>query len=77
MKINVIGATGMVGTQVVAEAVARGHEVAAYSRSGKAVEGAASSSGLDMADTVRTVEAVNDADVTIIAVSTGRGGQVH
>jgi NAD-dependent epimerase/dehydratase len=75
MKINVIGATGMVGTQVVAEAVARGHEVAAYSRSGKAVEGAASSSGLDMADTVRTVEAVNDADVTIIAVSAGRGGQ--
>lgn len=75
MKINVIGATGMVGTQAVAEAVDRGHEVAAYSRSGKAVEGAAYAAGLDMADTARVVEAVNGADVTIIAVSAGRDGQ--
>ena len=48
MKINVIGATGMVGTQAVAEAAARGHEVVAYSRSGKAVKGAAYATGLDM-----------------------------
>ena len=75
MKINVIGATGMVGTQAVAEAAARGHEVVAYSRSGNAVEGAAHAAALDMADTARTVEAVNGADVTIIAVSAGRGGQ--
>jgi len=75
MKINVIGATGMVGTQAVAEAAARGHEVVAYSRSGKTVEGAAYATRLDMADTVRVVEAVNGADVTIIAVSAGRGGQ--
>lgn len=74
MKINVIGATGMVGTQAVAEAAARGHEVVAYSRSGKAVEGAARAAALDMADTARIVEAVNGADVTIIAVSAGRGG---
>ena len=64
MKINVIGATGMVGREVVA-----------YSRSGNAVEGAAHAAALDMADTARTVEAVDDADVTIIAVSAGRGGQ--
>lgn len=75
MKINVIGATGMVGTQAVAEAAARGHEVVAYSRSGNAVEGAAQAAALDMADTARIVEAVNGADVTIIAVSAGRGGQ--
>lgn len=75
MKINVIGATGMVGTQAVAEAAARGHEVVAYSRSGNAVEGAARAAALDMADTARVVEAVNGADVTIIAVSAGRGGQ--
>lgn len=75
MKINVIGATGMVGTQAVAEAAARGHEVVAYSRSGKAVEGAARAAALDMAETARIVEAVGDADVTIIAVSAGRGGQ--
>lgn len=75
MKINVIGATGMVGTQAVAEAAARGHEVVAYSRSGNAVEGAARAAALDMAETARVVEAVGDADVTIIAVSAGRGGQ--
>ena len=60
MKINVIGATGMVGREVVAEAAARGHEVVAYSRSGNAVEGAAHAAALD---------------VTIIAVSAGRGCQ--
>ena len=58
MKINVIGATGMIGREVVAEAAARGHEVVAYSRSGKAVQGAAHAAGLDMADTARVVEAV-------------------
>lgn len=75
MKINVIGATGMIGREVVAEAAARGHEVVAYSRSGKAVQGAAHAAGLDMADIARVVEAVGGADVTIIAVSAGRGGQ--
>lgn len=75
MKINVIGATGMVGTQAVAEAAARGHEVVAYSRSGNAVEGADRAAALDIADAARVVEAVNGADVTIIAVSAGRGGQ--
>lgn len=33
-KISVIGATGMVGAEIVAEAQARGHEVSAYTRSG-------------------------------------------
>lgn len=75
MKINVIGATGMIGREVVAEAGARGHEVVAYTRSGKAVEGAARAAVLDLADTARVVEAVNGADATIIAVSAGRGGQ--
>ncbi len=40
MNIAVIGATGMVGERTVAEAVARGHQVDAYSRSGNAVPGA-------------------------------------
>lgn len=35
MKITVIGATGFVGPDVVKEALARGHEVTAISRSGK------------------------------------------
>ncbi|MCU5772248.1 NAD(P)H-binding protein [Erwiniaceae bacterium BAC15a-03b] len=35
MKITVIGATGFVGQDVVKEALARGHQVTAVSRSGK------------------------------------------
>ncbi|WP_437611949.1 NAD(P)-dependent oxidoreductase [Erwinia sp. V71] len=35
MKITVIGATGFVGPEVVKEALARGHQVTAVSRSGK------------------------------------------
>src|SRR6266704_6014688 len=34
MQIAVIGATGMIGSRIVAEAVSRGHEVTAVSRSG-------------------------------------------
>ena len=37
MNIAVIGATGMVGERTVTEAVARGHQVEGYSRSGQAV----------------------------------------
>ncbi|GGS80896.1 NAD(P)-dependent oxidoreductase [Streptomyces cinerochromogenes] len=36
MKIVLLGATGMVGSRIAAEAVARGHEVVAVSRSGSA-----------------------------------------
>jgi putative NADH-flavin reductase len=32
MKIVVVGASGMVGSRVVAEAVTRGHEITAVSR---------------------------------------------
>ncbi|OIV36299.1 epimerase [Mangrovactinospora gilvigrisea] len=35
MKILLLGATGMVGSRIAKEAVARGHEVTAVSRSGK------------------------------------------
>ena len=50
MNIAVIGATGMVGERTVAEAVARGHQVDAYSRSGNAVPGAESKI-VDLANT--------------------------
>jgi uncharacterized protein len=36
MKIAVVGATGMVGSRVVAEAATRGHQVTAVSRTGSA-----------------------------------------
>ncbi len=72
MNIAVIGATGMVGERTVAEAVARGHQVDAYSRSGNAVPGAESKT-VDLANTDELVSIVNGHDVTIIAVSAGRG----
>lgn len=34
MRIAIIGAAGMVGSQIVAEAAARGHQVHGYTRSG-------------------------------------------
>ncbi len=35
MKILVIGATGMIGTRIVAEALGRGHQITAASRTGQ------------------------------------------
>lgn len=72
MNIAVIGATGMVGERTVAEAVARGHQVDAYSRSGNAVPGAEGKT-VDLANTDELVSIVNGHDVTIITVSAGRG----
>ena len=50
MKITVIGATGMVGQRVVAEALSRGHEVVAGSRRGTPVDGAEALT-IDLSDT--------------------------
>ncbi|WP_203568456.1 NAD(P)-dependent oxidoreductase [Aestuariimicrobium ganziense] len=69
MKINIIGATGMVGSRVAAEAASRGHDVIAYSRSGGSVEGASDAHALDLASTAAVVEAVNAADATLITVA--------
>ncbi|WP_116141217.1 NAD(P)-dependent oxidoreductase [Trinickia diaoshuihuensis] len=41
LKIALFGATGMIGSRIAAEALARGHEVAAISRRPQPVEGAA------------------------------------
>ena len=76
MNITIIGATGMVGTRTVAEAISRGHRVDAYTRSGKAPEGATAHS-IDLADTAALVDIVNNHDVTIVAVPGGRGTSAH
>lgn len=71
MKIAVIGASGMVGSRVVAEAVARGHEVDAYTRSGKEVEGATAHK-LQLANTAETTAVINSHDFTVITVTGDR-----
>lgn len=68
MKLLVIGASGMIGSRIVAEALSRGHEVVAATRKGTAVEGARAAR-LDVADAARLAELSAAADVTISAVS--------
>lgn len=76
MNIAVIGATGMVGERTVTEAIARGHQVEGYSRSGQAVAGA-EGKAVDLSNTGELVTIINSHDVTIIAVSAGRGEPVE
>ena len=76
MKIAVFGATGMVGSRVAAEAVARGHEVTGISRRGGEVPGGESRAGdLGDAETVREVAAAND--VVVLATVPSRMGGDH
>ncbi|ORC18901.1 FMN reductase [Rothia nasimurium] len=64
MNISVIGAAGMVGSDIVAEAKNRGHEVTGYTRSGSA-----GTSALDLANTQALVEVINSSDATVISVA--------
>ena len=74
MKIAIYGATGMIGSRVAAEAVARGHEVTGITRSGgdlpagvRAVTGSAGDPGL-----AKSIAA--DADVIVSAIGPSRTG---
>ncbi|WP_353082453.1 NAD(P)-dependent oxidoreductase [Tessaracoccus lapidicaptus] len=77
MRIAIIGATGMVGSRIAAEAVQRGHEVVAYSRSGGRVDRAVESRTLDLGDTAAVVAAGEDADAAVVAVPPDRTGGSH
>lgn len=73
MKIGIYGATGMVGSQITAEALRRGHEVTALSRKGTPVAGAiAVAASLDDLNTFQGVAARNDAVVIAIPPPTHR-----
>ncbi|MEU6434319.1 NAD(P)H-binding protein [Streptomyces albidoflavus] len=74
MKIVVFGATGMIGSRITAEAVHRGHQVLAVSRSGAApVPGAVVTAG-DAGDPERVRELAAGADAVISAVAPPRDG---
>jgi putative NADH-flavin reductase len=77
MKITVIGATGMIGSRVVAEAARRGHEVTAASRSGRTTEGASKALALDLGNAAAVSAAIEASDATVIAVPPDRGGGSH
>ncbi|MFJ2618665.1 NAD(P)-dependent oxidoreductase [Glutamicibacter sp. NPDC087344] len=76
MKIAVYGATGMVGSQIIAEAAARGHELTAVSRSGKEVEGTTAFTA-ELSDTAAYRQLGKDNDVIVISVPPSRTGGDH
>ncbi len=71
MKILVIGATGMIGSRIVAEALSRGHEVIAAARNPDQAQQrkGLSSIALDVSDTGQLAQRAALADVTVCAVS--------
>ncbi|MFB6849613.1 NAD(P)-dependent oxidoreductase [Streptomyces sp. NPDC056373] len=78
MKILLIGATGMIGSRVASEALGRGHEVTAATRSGAAAalpeHDSLTALALDAAVPAKVAEAAAGHDVVVSAVSPPRDG---
>lgn len=76
MKIFLIGASGMVGSRVLAEAQSRGHEVIAGARSPQkiAVADGVTAVRADLADAAGLAHHAAKADVIVAAVSPRGGG---
>ncbi|SEM48640.1 hypothetical protein SAMN04488003_101277 [Loktanella fryxellensis] len=70
MKILILGATGMIGSAITAEAASRGHHVTAASRSGTATASATVMPlALDLHDVPALQDAVQGQDVVIATAS--------
>ncbi len=74
MKIAVYGATGMIGSRVVAEAVARGHEVTAVTRSGGDVPAGVAAVRGDAGDAYFAKRVAGEVDVVVSAIGPSRTG---
>lgn len=74
LKIALFGATGMIGSRIAAEALARGHDVTALVRQPRAIEGAPTLTILagDVFDTAASVEKVRGFDVIASAYGPAR-----
>ncbi|MFB6724095.1 NAD(P)-dependent oxidoreductase [Kribbella sp. NPDC056345] len=77
MKIAVYGASGMVGSRIVAEAAARGHEVTGVTRSGADLPAGVRSVQASANDVASVKEIVGDADVVAVALGPSRTGGNH
>ncbi|SDK34260.1 NAD(P)-dependent oxidoreductase [Streptomyces indicus] len=76
MKIAVIGATGMVGSRVTAEAVRRGHVVTAVSRSApEELPAGAEWVGADAGEPETLRPVVSSADAAVLAVRPSPGAE--
>ena len=74
MRIAVYGATGMIGSRVVAEAVARGHEVTGVTRSGGELPAGVTAVQGDAGDAELTKRVAANADVVVSAIGPSRTG---
>jgi putative NADH-flavin reductase len=73
-KIAIYGASGMIGSRVAAEALARGHEVIGITRSGGGLpEGVHAVQG-DAGDAGLTKRIADEADVVVVATGPSRTG---
>lgn len=73
MKIAIYGATGMVGSQIVAEALNREHQVTAVSRKGTPVNGTTSATA-ELGDLAAYRALAADHDVVVFSVPPSREG---
>ncbi|MGW4091068.1 NAD(P)-dependent oxidoreductase [Nocardia sp. NPDC004750] len=76
MDIGVFGATGVIGSRVVTEALRRGHRVTAFTRDPARVptpEGSETWAVADWLDTDSIAEAIAGLDVVVSAVNAGHG----
>lgn len=76
MKIAIYGATGMVGSNITKEAVDRGHQVTAISRTGTSLNGAFGASA-DLADLDTFLDVASKHDVVVITSGPSRTGASH
>ena len=76
MKILVVGGSGMVGSRIVAEAVARGHQVVAGARHPEKIAASDNVSAvtIDATSADSIAQAATDADVIVMIVSPRNGG---
>ena len=74
MKIAVYGATGMIGSRIVAEALGRGHEVIGITRSGGDLPAGVEAVQGNAGDAELTARIATDADVVLSAIGPSRTG---
>ena len=74
MRIAVYGATGMIGSQLVTEALARGHEVTGITRSGGELPAGARAVQGDAGDPALAKRIAAEADAVVSAIGPSRTG---
>ncbi|MEB8344136.1 NAD(P)-dependent oxidoreductase [Streptomyces endophyticus] len=74
MNILLLGATGMVGSRIAAEALGRGHNVTAVSRSGDVPVAGVTPAAADVSDVQRLAELAGGHDAVASALAPPRDG---